>query len=143
MSRSGYTDDHDCDDYPELALGRWHQAVNLAIKGARGQAMLRELAEALDAMPVKRLFAGSFASPTGEFCTLGVLGAKRGATMDDLGDSDHCDADRVGKRFGIAMSMAAEIMYVNDEEGHDAETPEQRWTRVRAWVAEQLADGKQ
>lgn len=111
MSRSGYTDDNE----DPLAHGRWRQAVKRSLHGKRGQALLRELAEALDAMPDKRLYPGSFATPEGEFCTLGVLGAKRGTKMDDLGDDYDCDTEMVGKRFGIAPAMAAEIMYMNDE----------------------------
>lgn len=112
MSRSGYTDDYGDDP---LALGRWRQAVKRSIEGKRGQALLRELLEALDAMEDKRLFSGSFATAGGEFCTLGVLGAKRGTKMDDLGDEWDCEADLVGQRFGIAHAMAAEIMHLNDE----------------------------
>lgn len=112
MSRSGYTDD-DGDD--PLARGRWRAAVRSSLQGKRGQALLKELAEALDAMPDKRLYPGSFATAEGEFCTLGVLGAKRGTKMDDLGDEDDCDSGFVANRFGIAPAMAAEIMYMNDE----------------------------
>lgn len=113
MSRSGYTDDYGDDD--PLAMGRWRQAVKRSIEGKRGQALLRELLEALDAMPEKRLYRGNFATADGEFCTLGALGAKRGTKMDDLGDECDCDAKLVGQRFGIAPAMAAEIMHVNDE----------------------------
>lgn len=113
MSRSGYTEDFDDDD--PLAHGRWRQAVKRALHGKRGQALLRDLVVALDAMPEKKLYSGSFATADGEFCTLGVLGAKRGTKMDDLGDEDDCDSDLVGERFGIAPAMAAEIMYLNDE----------------------------
>lgn len=112
MSRSGYTDDND----DPLAHGRWRQAVKRSIEGKRGQTLLRELVEALDAMEDKRLFPGSFATAAGEFCTLGALGARRGTKMDDLGDDDDgCDTHTVGQRFGIAPAMAAEIMYMNDE----------------------------
>lgn len=122
MSRSGYTDDND----DPLAHGRWRQAVKRAIEGKRGQALLRELIEALDAMDDKRLYPGSFVTAEGEFCTLGVLGAKRGTKMDDLGDEFDCDAEEVGKRFGIAHAMAAEIMYLNDEYAVD----EWKWVDV-------------
>ena len=122
MSRSGYTDDND----DPLAHWRWRQAVRRACQGKRGQALLRELAEALDAMPDKRLWPGKFAAADGEFCTLGVLGAKRGTKMDDLGDEDDCDSTLVGQRFGIAPAMAAEIMYLNDEYMVD----EWKWTSV-------------
>lgn len=111
MSRSGYIDDND----DPLANGRWRQAVKQALRGRRGQALLRELVEALDAMEDKRLYPGSFATADGEFCALGALAAKRGTKVDDLGDEDDCDPDLVGQRFGIAPAMAAEIMYLNDE----------------------------
>lgn len=123
MSRSGYTDY--CDP---LALGRWRQAVNRALHGKRGQTLLRDLAEALDAMDDKRLYPGSFATADGEFCALGVLAAKRGTQVDDLGDADNCDPAEVGKRFGIARAMAAEIMYLNDEYSAD------EWTWIEVEI---------
>lgn len=115
MSRSGYTDDND----DPMAHGRWRQAVKRAMQGQRGQAMLRELVVALDAMEDKRLYPGSFATAEGEFCALGVLGARRGTKMDDLGDEGCCETELVGQRFGIAPAMAAEIMYLNDEYAAD------------------------
>lgn len=123
MSRSGYTDDGDDD---QLAHGRWRQAVKRALEGKRGQVLLRELLETLDAMEDKRLYAGSFATADGEFCTLGVLGAKRGTKTDDLGDEDDCDPAEVAARFGIAPAMASEIMYMNDEYAVD----EWKWVDV-------------
>ena len=122
MSRSGYTDDNE----DPLALGRWRQAVKRSLEGRRGQALLIELVAALDAMQDKRLYPGSFATADGEFCTLGVLGAKRGTKMDDLGDEDDCDPKEVAQRFGIAPAMAAEIMYMNDEYAAD----EWKWVDV-------------
>lgn len=122
MSRSGYTDDNE----DTLAQGRWRQAVRRSLEGKRGQVLLRELVEALEAMPDKRLYSGSFATAEGEFCTLGVLGAKRGTKMDDLGDEDDCDPAKVGQRFGVAPAMAAEIMYMNDEYAVD----EWKWIDV-------------
>ncbi len=122
MSRSGYSDDSE----DPLAHGRWRQAVKRALHGQRGQALLSELVQALDAMDDKRLYPGSFATAEGEFCTLGVLGAKRGTKMDDLGDADDCDTALVGQRFGIAPAMAAEIMYMNDEYAVD----EWKWVEV-------------
>lgn len=111
MSRSGYT--HDNDD--PLALGRWRQAVRRALEGRRGQALLRDMLEALDAMEDKRLWPGSFQTADGEFCALGAVAHHKGVRVDDLGDEDDCDASEVGQRFGIAHAMAAEIMYLNDE----------------------------
>lgn len=110
MSRSGYTDE--CED--PLAYGGYRQAVHNALRGKRGQALLRDLAAALDAMTDKRLYPGSFATPEGEFCALGALAHHRGILVDDLGDDYDCDPERVAQRFGIAKAMAAEIMDMND-----------------------------
>lgn len=55
MSRSGYSDDYDGDNWD---LIRWRGAVTSAIRGKRGQAFLREALAALDAMPEKQLIAG-------------------------------------------------------------------------------------
>ena len=135
MSRSGYSDD--CEN-----VQLWRHAVERAAKGARGQAMFRELADALDAMPAKRLHRGNFATADGELCTLGALGMKRGTKMDDLGGDGDADPQLVGQRFNIARALAAEIMYENDEGAPywiGVETPYQRWARMRQWVADRLA----
>lgn len=158
MSRAGYSDDID----DPLVLGRWRAAVNSAIRGKRGQEFLREALAALDAMPDKRLISGHLVfdgwqgpwngeevivggdvttdrrgvpMPVGSVCLLGAVGRARGLEMDGL---DPDDIETVAPTFGIADAMAREIVYWNDEGGHWSETPEQRWTRMRAWVAAQI-----
>lgn len=55
MSRSGYNDyDDDCDQWDSIRYGGM---LASAIRGRRGQAFLRDVAEAMDAMPEKRLIA--------------------------------------------------------------------------------------
>jgi len=137
MSRSGYSEDLDNWD-----LIRWRGAVTSAIRGKRGQAMLRELLAALDAMPVKELIVDDLVDADGSYCTLGVLGAARGL---DLQSIDPDDPRGVAAAFGIPRSLAAEIEYENDDGGpwlphHRTETPAQRWVRMRAWVAKHLKD---
>ncbi|MEY8688467.1 MAG: hypothetical protein AB9M53_01125 [Leptothrix sp. (in: b-proteobacteria)] len=128
MSRHGYTDD--CEDV--LAAGRWEGALRSAIRGARGQAMLRELAAALDAMPVRELYAGVFASPDGEFCALGVLGTARGIDVSHLNPDREdeylegpTEPEHVAAVFGISPALAREVMYRNDEI-----VDEHKWVRV-------------
>lgn len=130
MSRSGYNDD--CGGWD---LIRWRGAVSSALKGKRGQAFLVELRDALDAMPDKRLIADSLQAE-GEFCTIGVVGAKRGVDMAVL---DPDDREAVGEAFGISPAMASEIVFMNDEGSWQAETPEQRWQRMRKWVESNIA----
>lgn len=158
MSRSGYSDDYD----DPLTLGRWRGMVASALRGKRGQALLRELAASLDAMPDKRLIAHELKAD-GEFCTLGVLGAARGIDLERLDPEDY---DQVAAAFGIAPCMAQEIVYENDEyfdgfEWVDVEicgpmkpwerhvrsvsmpmknAPERRWKHMRAWVAKHLRE---
>jgi hypothetical protein len=112
MSRSGYSD---AIDYNWGHI-MWRGRVASSIRGKRGQAMLRELLGALDAMPDKKLYPNSFATESGEYCTLGVLGAARGTKMDDLGNEDSgCDEKLVAERFGVAAPLVQEIMWLNDE----------------------------
>jgi hypothetical protein len=135
MSRSGYTDDYD----DPLALGRWRSAVRSALNGRRGQAFLREMLAALDALPEKRLAREDLEVPVtgmpfrlqgGEVCALGAAGRARGISMDNL---DPYESEQIAGAFGIADAMAREIVEVNDS--YSRETPEARFARVREWVA--------
>lgn len=158
MSRSGYTDDCDGDYW---SLIRWRGAVASGIRGKRGQAMLVQTLEALDAMPVKELATDSLINAEGQYCTLGVLGAKRGI---DLSDIDPDDREDVAGSFGISEALAAEIMYLNDESVSDWEWQyvdicgplrpcerrtvsmrvevknhkRKRWQYMRDWIAKQI-----
>lgn len=160
MSRSGYSED--CE-----GVGLWRGAVASAIRGARGQALLRELVIALDAMPVKALAENELVTADGQFCTLGVLGAARGL---DLNSIDAYDPQSVGWLFNIAPALAAEIVYENDEVVDSGQwieveisgpmrgwnqnhiksvrfdhSPEaiatKRYQHMRKWVADQLIEG--
>lgn len=107
MSRSGYSDE--CDGWD---LIRWRGAVASAIRGKRGQAMLRELVAALDAMPEKRLAATELVTDEGDYCALGVLGRARGMDIESIDPEDH---EAVADAFGIAHALACEVMFKNDE----------------------------
>ena len=158
MSRSGYSDD--CDS---AELNMWTGAVASAIRGKRGQAMLRELLAALDALPENRLATESLVSAEGEYCALGALGRARGMDMESI---DPEDRKSVAWAFGIAEALAAEIMYRNDEVideckyidvtfsgpvrpiypeyGKHTKTvrmlgaAEKRWSYMREWVASNI-----
>lgn len=126
MSRSGYSD---CSEGLEL----WRANVERTIKGKRGQAFLRELAQQMDAMPVKRLIAGDLVTPEGECCTIGVVYKARGLSCKSV---DIEDPEAVAAPVGISSMLAQEIEYMNDEYGqwYNPETPEERWNRMRTWV---------
>lgn len=130
MSRSGYSEDAD-----NLVLYR--QAVDRAVGGKRGKAFLQEMADALDAMPVKELVTDVIVAD-GQACAIGAVAIARNLDVSDL---DVHDADEVAKRFGVARSLAAEIAYMNDEWNDDA-TPAERWAYMREWVAKCLLTGR-
>lgn len=130
MKRSGYSYDGD-----NWSVIRWRGAVNSEIKGARGQEFLRDLAEALDAMPNKRLIANEFRNKNGEFCALGVLGAERGIEMSNL---DPYDIKTIASVFEIAPALVSEVFFENDVAGFYNENPKARWKRMRQWVESNL-----
>ena len=132
MSRSGYNED--CDDTWKRIC--WRGAVNSAIKGRYGQAFLKELLQVLDDMPEKRLIAGEL-EKDGEVCVLGAIGQAREIDMSRL---DPEDIEPIANAFNIANALAREIVWENDEAMPywKEETPEQRYTRMRDWVASQI-----
>lgn len=132
MSRSGYCE---YGDYDHLNLYR--ASVERAIKGKRGQKFLRELAKSLDDMPEKRLIPSELISETGEVCAIGSYCKAKGLKVDGV---DIYDPESVGNLVGISRSMAAEIEYENDERATHNESPEQRWVRMRKWVASEILE---
>lgn len=135
MSRSGYSDD--CES--EIPIELYRQAVHRATTGYRGQHLLCKLRDALDAMPVKRLIAGNIKDSRGEVCALGALDPNAPKYDEDWSDYDE-HPRKLAKHFGIAPALASEIVYMNDEAflWRGDETPEARWTRMRAWVQGQI-----
>jgi hypothetical protein len=131
MSRSGYSEDYEY-------MGLYRSNVERASRGKRGQAFFRELLAALDAMPLKRLTSGVLEAE-GDVCALGALRRAKGVALEPLEQSDW---DELGKAFNVAPMLTQEVMYENDQDHsyrRDA-TPEERWTRMREWVAAQLID---
>lgn len=130
MSRSGYSDDIE-DQWSFIC---WRGAVAKAIKGGRGQAFLKEMLSAFDAMPEKKLVAWELEKGD-DVCAIGSVGKVRGVDMTKL---DPEDREGVAAAFGIAPALAAEIVYMNDEADWTHETPEARFARMRTWVEQQI-----
>jgi hypothetical protein len=131
MSRSGYSD-----EYENLQL--WRNAVARAIRGERGQAFLKELLAALDALPEKRLIPEALVDSDGEVCALGSVGRLRGLDMSKIDPEDH---RKLADTFNIAPALVQEIEFENDDDfawNHHQATPEQRFERMRAWVVRKI-----
>lgn len=147
MSRSGYSD-----DLHPLELGRWRGQVASAMRGRRGQSFLKEMLEAMDAMPEKRLIVHDLVKE-GEVCAIGAVAVARGIDVSEL---DPDDGEAVGAAFGIPHQLAQEIVYLNDEcSGNHAkevvingqlrriwrdDTPEERWQRMRDWIISNIRE---
>lgn len=128
MSRSGYIDDPESN----WSLICWRGAVNSAIKGKRGQALLKELVEALDAMPEKRLIPNELIQE-GEVCALGALAIKRNLDISNVDPEDYVS---VAGKFNAAEALVREIVYINDEWFYG--TAEERWRRMREWAVKNI-----
>lgn len=128
MSRHGYSDEIDGWD-----LIRWRGQVASAIRGKRGQRLLIDMVQALDAMPEKALIAEKLIDHEDDdsVCALGAVGVKRGIAMEQIDPEEY---EEVAETFDIAVQLAREITFINDEWGYSDETPQQRWERVRAWA---------
>lgn len=133
MRRSDYSE-----DLEQWDLIRWRGAVASAIRGKRGQAFLRELVEALDAMPEKKLIAGDLQNEKGEYCAMGCVGAARGIDMQNLDVYDH---ESLAEKFGISDALLREVEFINDDTVYaskDEDADAKRWRVVRRWAASQL-----
>lgn len=129
MSRSGYSEDLD-----NWSIIRWRGAVAAAIRGKHGQAFLKEMLVAFDALDKPRLIAEGL-QVDGEFCALGSVGLLRKMDMSEMDPEDNetvCDA------FNVTDSLGREIMYENDECSWHEETPEGRFIRMRKWVESKI-----
>lgn len=153
MRRSGYTDDEDSNG--QFAM--WRGQVNSAIRGKRGQNLLRDMLTALDAMPEKQIFMGHLVTPEGGVCALGALGQMRGLNMPDfekfIDEDGYVDdpeslSDALSVAFDAAHQLIREIQHMNDERFdwtyinnvRHAYTPEERWQKMRDWVASKIKE---
>ncbi len=126
MSRSGYVDQFDLD---YLAFGRYRGRVASAMRGARGQKLLRDTLAALDAMPEKRLIANELRED-GEVCTLGAVMVARGIEPDNYDPAEH---DVLGNLLNVSPCVIAEIEFMNDE--CTPTDPVKRWEFMRREIA--------
>lgn len=142
MSRHGYSDDYDGN------VELYRRAVDNAIKGKRGQKLLRELKYALLALPVKELI-GYRLCEAGKVCALGAVELRRhriaGLSLEEAfakieqdwppEQFDEQMPSGLPAHFNIAEALAREIQYINDDAPSD---PAKRYETVLKWVEEQL-----
>lgn len=151
MRRSCYSDDFGDDNTWQLPFFRAN--VDRSLRGRKGQARLRELRDALLVLPVKALEAETFADGTStapKVCALGAWAlAKRGGdpaaafALVGRSDADDHDTAQVLEPHGWPRLVVLETIYINDDGNYwRPETPEQRYTRVLAWVESNLTESR-
>lgn len=145
MSRSGYIDFDPTDRDEMLTLGRWRGIIASAIRGKRGQRMLRDLRAALEALPERKLVTNRLVEDDGCVCTLGALAKARGVDLSAADDAYDQDGDAeelgvtLGEVFDVAPQLAQEVMYWNDE-AYWSLTPERRWKAMHDWICENIRE---
>ena len=136
----------DCDDYDwePWMEGQAAGAMQGAIRGRRGQQLLRDLVAGLDALPVPELAAGALEDPeTGCLCALGAVRLHRGAEAVPLSfeptDPD-IDWRELAEPFNISLTLANAVVSQNEygSELNDEQSRRRRWLSVRAWAVGHL-----
>lgn len=151
-------------DESDIPYALWHANVERALKGKRGQQALREMRDALLALPEKKLIEGALCDVSYDdndkpvavgFCAVGALAffkrVKAGEPIDDVLESlkqipdDYDNEEKTideGRRMGLVNCLAYEFAQVNDDgldQWRDTITDEERYTRYLAWVESKLA----
>jgi hypothetical protein len=156
--RLNYADEEDRPG--QFAL--WDANVRRSLKGKAGQKALRELRDALLALPEKRLIANLLTDDRGDVCAVGAYAKAKGLDISKFDRED--ESDDVGVAAGmprlVAWSVVAqndihndvvwEVAYGPERRYHGAYkggvalirdmTPEERYERVLAWVRTQLGE---
>jgi hypothetical protein len=138
MSRSGYSEDYDYDSGGAPPEFYW-QALDNAMRGKRGQALLRDIAAGMDAMEHKVLVKG-FLRDGGAFCMVGVATNVRNVNLEDIPDGELFEQDagywitKLARRLNVAQCVIASLIWQNDEFGAPNESPAGRWRRIRSWI---------
>jgi hypothetical protein len=141
MSRYSDCDDYDWEPWME---GQAAGALRSAIRGRRGQRLLRDLIAGLDGLPVPELAAGALEDPeTGCVCALGAVRLQRGPEAVPL-PCDPTDPDldwrELAEPFDISQALANEVVTQNDYNtvNNDEQSRRHRWVSVRAWAVGHL-----
>ncbi len=157
MSRVQYNEDVWDEEYAYLHQGRWDRNRVQVLTSKRGLQALRELREALLALPAKRLIADDFAVPTevlgcgpvavleGDVCVVAAYARHKGLSPAELVGlaEDLCDADRTARwaaeSLGLRFTLAWILVELNDEDLEHC-TPEERYGCVLGWINRHLRE---
>jgi hypothetical protein len=140
MTRLHYYDDDSDPSQEGLAAG----ALRSAIRGKRGQRFIRDLVQALDALPLPELAAGALEDEeTGCCCAFGAVRRFRGADAVPLWFhpmEEDMNPDNLVEPFNVSKTLAWSVVQANEDGmiGNDKSTRRLRWKQVRDWAVRQL-----
>lgn len=127
-----------------LDWGRYEAAKRSTLRGRRGQAFLRELIAALDALPRPELSEGALGDRrTGCVCALGAVALAQGDSFDDLAaDNGNWGPEDAADWYNISPTLANEIISANDDwrDGNSVDVRQSRWRYVRGWAVSHLIE---
>lgn len=147
MSR--FDEGYDEDFQNQAAL--YQANTRRALKGRKGQAFLKEMEEALVALPMKKLIEGRICE-AGQVCAMGAFALKRrrdaGADIkaaldwleaEDPGEGDATETALFSKKhFGVMECLSFEMAWVNDDDNGVKQADEDRYERVLKWVRSRI-----
>jgi hypothetical protein len=113
----------------------WQANCERSLRGRQGQAELRELREALLALPEKRLIFGKLEDEQGGVCAVGAYAKRKGIDLSKCDVDD--ETDHVGIKAGMPRLVAWKVVEMNDVEFENL-TPEERYAKMLAWVESKL-----
>lgn len=141
--------DYDGEEMTRGQQNLWDANVERALNGRKGQAMLRELEQALLALPHKRLIDSDF-KQDGDVCVVGALAiqrVKRFLETDDFQTAYSGLPDFEGEpdeiawyaetHLGMSRLLAWHLQFKNDEEYAGA-SPELRYDNMLQWVRSRI-----
>jgi hypothetical protein len=140
MTRLYYYDD-DLDYFQEGLIAG---ALRSAIRGKRGQQFLRDLVQALDALPSPELAAGALEDEkTGCCCAFGAVRRFRGADAVPLWFhpmEEDMTPDNLAEPFNVSKTLAWAVVQANEDGmiGNDESKRRLRWKQVRDWAVRRL-----
>jgi hypothetical protein len=142
MTRLHYYDDDYWSDPPQEGLAAG--ALCSAIRGKRGQRFIRDLVQALDALPLPELAAGALEDEeTGCCCAFGAVRRFRGAHAVPLWFhpmEEDMTPGNLAEPFNVSKTLAWAVVQANEDgmTGNNQSTRRFRWKRVRDWAVRQL-----
>ena len=131
------------EDYPgQFEL--WQANCKRSCRGRKGRAVLRELENALLALPEPKLGYDVLVESTGEVCAIGSLmvqrkvdaGMSREQAIAECSTADPYETEETGVELGMPSLVAWSAAVENDE--YSTETPEERHARMLKWVRSHL-----